>query len=72
MVLLDRPPMLTPRHLAVQGILRLTPRPTPETIARELHFSLDEVNRLLDDLGALDRVGAAKGRGHSPREKPPR
>jgi DNA-binding MarR family transcriptional regulator len=44
------PPKLTPRHLAVLGILRERPRATPEAIARELGFALDEVVQLLEDL----------------------
>jgi len=50
----DQSRRLSPRHLAVRGLLRLTPRPTAETIALELHFTVEEVNRLLEDLQILD------------------
>jgi DNA-binding IclR family transcriptional regulator len=54
-VSLDRPP-LTPRHLAVLGVLQLSPRPiTATAIAHELHFEVAEVLRLLEDITALDR-----------------
>jgi hypothetical protein len=42
---------LTPRHWAVLGSLRFDRGPaTPEVIARELGFDLEEVVKLLDDL----------------------
>jgi predicted ArsR family transcriptional regulator len=51
---LDRPP-LTPRHLAVIGVLQLSPGPmSAKAIADELHFEVVEVLRLLDDLLSLD------------------
>lgn len=44
------PPQLTPRHLAVLGVLRERPGATPQAIARELGFTVDEVVQLLEDL----------------------
>jgi len=70
---LDRSRRLSPRHLAVRGILRLTPQPTAEAIAHELHFTVEEVNRLLEDLQMLDggdpshAGGDNASRGRSPR-----
>jgi len=51
----NRVPKLTPRHLAVLGVLQLAPGAiTPEAIAGELAFEVAEVMRLLDDLQVLD------------------
>jgi len=45
------PEPLTPRHLAVLGVLQQSPRDvSPSAIARVLHFKREEVLRLLDDL----------------------
>jgi hypothetical protein len=50
----DRRP-LTPRHLAVIGVLQLTHGPiSAKAIARELGFEVAEVLRLLDDIVAHD------------------
>jgi hypothetical protein len=58
-VSLDRPP-LTPRHLAVIGVLQLSAGPiSAVAIAAELHFEVAEALRLLEDIVALD--GGVRG-----------
>ena len=52
---LGRNPPLTPRHLAVLGVLQSSPGPvSAEIIADELHLDVMEVLRLLKDLVALE------------------
>jgi len=57
----DEGPRLTPRHWGVLGVINLSPGrdPSPQEIADELHFPVEEVEQLLSDLRAQGYLKAS-------------